>query len=128
MGLMSTVNWIRLLKWGMRFAGLTLLVLVAVAGCNPTDSKELAEDAKKLGQTAGRAANNAQLAGRVRLALSQTKDVDISRVEIFAESGVVTLKGEVKTRSERPLMVRLVREIKGVNQVINKLVVSPSKK
>lgn len=125
---MSTVNWIRLLKWGMRFAGLTLLVLVAVSGCNPTDSKELAADAKKLGQTAGRAANNAQLAGRVRLALSQTKDVDISRVEIFAESGVVTLKGEVKTRSERPLMVRLVREIKGVNQVINKLVVSPSKK
>jgi len=112
----------------MRFAGLTLLVLVAVAGCNPTDSKELAADAKKLGQTAGRAANNAQLAGRVRLSLSQTKDVDISRVEIFAEAGVVTLKGEVKTASERPLMVRLVREIKGVNQVINKLVVAPSTK
>jgi len=40
----------------------------------------------------------------------------------------VTLKGEVKTASERPLMVRLVREIKGVNQVVNQLVVVPAKK
>jgi len=100
---------------------LGVILVVAMAGCNATDSSELARDAKKLTSTATRSAGNAQLAGRVKLQLSQTKGVEMTGIKVEAKGGVVTLKGSVRNLKEKQTISRVVKEIRGVDKLVNEL-------
>lgn len=102
----------------MRVVFLLPLVLLGV-GCNSRDAKELTQDAGKLGKTLVRSGTNAQLAGRVNGQLAQTKGVDMTNLKVEAEGGVVTLRGRIRNESERNKILRMVKDIRGVDKVVN---------
>lgn len=104
----------------MRTLALALPLLLLSLGCNARDAKELAQDAGKLGKTAVRAGTNAQLAGRVNAQLAQTKGVSMEGLKVEAENGTVTLSGKIRNESERNKILRLVKDIRGVERVVNK--------
>ena len=100
-----------------------LLPFLLLAGCNSKDASELTQDAAKLGKTAIRAGTNAQLAGRVNAQLAQTKGVDMTNLKVESEGGTITLKGRVRTESERNKILRMVKDIRGVEKVVNETTV-----
>ena len=99
------------------------LLALLLAGCNPRDASELGQDAGKLGKTALRAAGNAQLAGQVNVRLAQTKGVDMTNLKVESEGGTITLNGRVRTKEERAKVLSLTQETRGVDKVVNNLVV-----
>lgn len=101
-----------------------LPILTFTIGCNSRDAKDLAQDAGKLGRTVVRAGTNAQLAGRVNGQLAQTKGVDMSHLKVEAENGVVTLSGTIRNEAERNKILRAVKEIRGVERVVNKTTIA----
>ena len=96
------------------------LVLV-LAGCNSKDAADLGHDAGQLAKTAVRSAGNAQLVGRIEGQLAQTKGVDVSGLHVENEGGTVTLGGHVRTAHEKAVVLNRVREIRGVEKVVDKL-------
>ena len=99
---------------------LALSVLALLVGCNARDAKELAQDTGKLGKTLVRSGTNAQLAGRVNGQLAQTKGVSMDGLKVEAENGVVTLSGKIRNEAERNKILRAVKDIRGVERVVNK--------
>lgn len=103
-----------------RFATGLLLALV-LAGCNPTDTKDLAQDGGKIAETAARAAGNAGVAAKVNTMLGLHKDVDISGLHIEADGGTVTVGGHVGTAKEKKLVLDLAFKTRGVDKIVDKL-------
>lgn len=99
---------------------LALSALGVLIGCNSRDAKELSQDAGKLGKTLVRSGTNAQLAGRVNGQLAQTKGISMEGLKVEAENGVVTLSGKIRNEAERNKIVRAVKDIRGVEKVVNK--------
>ena len=100
-----------------------LALLVIAMGCNAQDAASLKQDTAKLAGTVRRVAGNAQLATRVNAALAQRKGVDMSGLKVETKGGVVTLSGSVRDAQERTRVVDTVRGIRGVETVVNHLVV-----
>lgn len=100
--------------------GLALLAFLAV-GCNPTDAKELSQDAGRLGKTVGKAVGNGQLAARVNAALANRKGVDMSGLHIEAKDGVVTVGGHVRNAEEKRRVLETVNDQRDVKKVVDKL-------
>ena len=101
----------------------SVVIAVGIAGCNPTDSAELAADSKKLAATAQRAATNATVAAKVSTALSLRKGVDMGGLKVEAEGGVVTLKGKTRTSKEKALILDIATNTRGVERVVDQLTV-----
>ena len=60
---------------------------------------------------------------RIEQSLASQQDLDLRYVTIDVHSGVVTISGLVNTPGERQLIGRLVRHIRGVDQLMLNLVV-----
>jgi len=103
------------------FCALALLI----AGCNPTDAKDISQDAGKLAESAGRSAANASVAVKVNTALGLRKSVDMSGLHVEAEGGTVTIGGHVKSKKEKALVLEIARDTRGVDKVIDNLRVEP---
>ncbi len=104
---------------GIGIAGLGILL----TGCNDRDAKNLTEDTRKLAQTSGVALANATLAGKVNGVLSIWKGVDMSGFKVSAEDGTLTLDGTVRNVEEKTRILNVVRNIRGVDKIVNKLTV-----
>jgi osmotically-inducible protein OsmY len=61
----------------------------------------------------------------VRRKLSADAEVKGGALEVEVHSGVVTLKGKVKTEKQKAKAEKLTRKVKGVTKVVNNLVVEP---
>jgi hyperosmotically inducible protein len=105
--------------------GCCLFLLVALAGCNAADQADLKKDASKLAESGTRSLGNAGLAAKVNTVLSLRKGVDTSTFSVESENGTITLKGTVSTLKAKKLVIELVRETKGVEKIIDKLIVKP---
>lgn len=103
------------------FCSLALFII----GCNPTDAKDLTQDAGKLAESAGRSAANASVAAKVNTALGLRKSVDMSGLHVEADGGTVKIGGHVKTRKEKALVLEIARDTRGVDKVIDEIRVDP---
>lgn len=101
------------------------LAIALLVGCNPTDAKDITQDAGKLAESAGRSAANASVAAKVNTALGLRKSVDMSGLHVEAEGGTVTIGGHVKTKKEKALVLEIARDTRGVDKVIDDLRVEP---
>ncbi|MEA2553149.1 MAG: hyperosmotically inducible periplasmic protein [Fimbriimonadaceae bacterium] len=97
-------------------------------GCNSTDANDLKREATQLGKTAQRAATNATVAGKVNAALALRKGVEMKGLHIEAEGGKVTISGHVRTPEEKKLVLEVVNNTRGVDQVVDKLRVEAESK
>ncbi len=100
-----------------------LLLLPFLIGCNAADQADLKKDASKLAESGSRSLGNAGLAAKVNTVLNLRKGVDTSTFSVESEAGTITLKGTVATQKAKNLILELVRETKGVDKLVDKLVV-----
>jgi osmotically-inducible protein OsmY len=104
-----------------------LIAFVAVAAlgaaCNQKDADSLQNDAGKLAQSATEAMSNATLAGKVKFVLEWRKDINLDGVKTETQDGKVTLNGTVVSEKEHATILDLVKGIKGVDKVVDNLVV-----
>jgi osmotically-inducible protein OsmY len=98
-----------------------LFLLMLLAGCNPGDARDIAQDTGKLAKTTAKAAGNASVAASVNTVLSLRKGVDMSGLHIEAEGGTVTVGGHVRNAEEKKRVLETVDGIRGVEKVIDKL-------
>ena len=94
---------------------------LCLLACNSKDAADLSRDAGQLAKTAVRSAGNAQLVARVNGELVQTKGVDMKGLHIENEGGTVTVGGHVRTAHEKAVVLNRVREIRGVDKVVDQL-------
>lgn len=100
---------------------IAVLVTLVLAGCNPTDTKDLAQDGGKVAETALRAASNAGVAAKVNTMLGLHKDVNLSGLHIEADGGTVTVSGHMGSAKEKKLVLDLANKTRGVDKVVDKL-------
>jgi hypothetical protein len=62
-----------------------------------------------------------QIASVIRERLAEGRGIDASQVEVEVEAGVVSLRGEIATRSMRHAVVELTKRVSGVRRVHNEL-------
>lgn len=110
----------------MRPCVLLPLCFVLLA-CNSKDASDLSRDVGQVAKTATRAAGNAQVVVRVNAALAQRKGVDVSGLHIENDGGTVTVGGHVRSAREKNTVLNAVKEIRGVDRVVDKLRVEPQK-
>jgi osmotically-inducible protein OsmY len=65
-----------------------------------------------------------KLAHRVEFELYSTKAISLKTVQIHADSGTVTLSGNVSTRAEKLLAEKTAQSVEGVRKVVNSLAVT----
>ena len=75
------------------------------------------------GQKTGQAVDDAAITAKVKTALAKDKDTSAMAVNVDTDKGYVTLKGEVKSASERDKAAQLARNVEGVRGVNNNLAV-----
>lgn len=99
--------------------------LLSLIGCNAADQTDLKRDATKLAESSTRSLGNAGLAAKVNTVLNLRKGLDTSTFSVESEAGTITLKGTISKLSAKKLVLELVRETKGVEKIIDKLVIKP---
>lgn len=72
--------------------------------------------------------SDAWIATKVKTALRFRRDVNANRTEVSAKDGVVTLKGVAISQAQRDLTEEYAKNVEGVKEVRNELVVSPTAK
>ena len=102
-----------------------LMPLLSLIGCNAADQTDLKRDATKLAESSTRSLGNAGLAAKVNTVLNLRKGLDTSTFSVESEAGTITLKGTISKLSAKKLVLELVRETKGVEKIIDKLVIKP---
>jgi hyperosmotically inducible protein len=65
-----------------------------------------------------------KLAHRVEFELYSTKAISLKAVQIHADSGTVTLTGNVSSRAEKLLAEKTAQSVEGVRKVVNSLAVT----
>lgn len=123
----------------MRSAALILLSLLAAGCVRPSAVTEtasdirrkvtpaaraIADDSQKLVRAAGRAADDAALAAKLRGILLSRRGLAAGRIDVTSRRGVVRLRGSVRTAAQKRLAADTVRETVGVREVINRLAVT----
>lgn len=82
-------------------------------------------DSRESGEGVGDAALNnmgdAALTGRVKAALAAQRATSAIRTNVDTERGAVTLRGTAKSGAERDLAEKVVRDVKGVRSVENRI-------
>ena len=79
-------------------------------------------------KTAGEAVDDVGIAAQVKTNLIQSKIVDANDVNVEVEKGVVQLSGFVETEEQRREAAKIAKDIVGVKDVSNKLVVQGGKR
>jgi len=62
---------------------------------------------------------------KVRITLTNDKDVKGGAIEVKVSEGVVELQGSVRTEKQRLKAEKAARKVKGVQKVVNNLKVTP---
>src|SRR4029434_8457971 len=75
------------------------------------------------GQKTGEVVDDAAITTKVKTAFAKDPDVSAMKVHVDTDKGFVTLKGEVKSQTERNKAAQLARNIEGVKGVNNNLAV-----
>lgn len=74
-------------------------------------------------RSAGTTASDAAITAKVKTQLIKDRDVSAMNVNVDTDNGVVTLKGNAKSRTEADKAASLARSVDGVKSVKNELVV-----
>jgi len=74
-------------------------------------------------QTVGEKIDDASITAQVKFALLTHRSTHIMSTKVETQNGVVTLYGKAKNGAEKDLVTKLVSDIKGVEDVKNKMVV-----
>ena len=96
------------------FAALAILGLVSL-GCS--QSAPQPENARN----SGGAIQDASITAAVKLSLAFEPGVAAIGVNVDTNGGVVTLRGEVGSESERQLATKVAEDVGGVTEVVNEL-------
>ena len=122
----------------MKSSAIALAAFLALAGCNraPADKSATTADAAKKAESepfksavTGKPAPgtpqaaDAELSNKVKVALTQASDINMSGLDVASSDGVVTLYGTVDASVEKDRAAMLAMEIEGVRSVVNNLVV-----
>ena len=90
------------------------------------DKQAVAEEAKSLGRTIGKDANDGWLWTKTRAVLATTDDLRDSTINVDVETGVVTLSGTVATPAQKTKAAQVAKGVAGVKSVKNDLTVKPN--
>jgi len=90
------------------------------------DKQSFAEEAKRLGRTIGKDANDGWLWTKTRAVLTTTDDLRDSTINVDVENGVVTLSGTVATAAQKTKAAQVAKGVEGVKSVKNNLIVKPN--
>lgn len=98
------------------YRALCLLGLAALlsAGCKAY----VEEDA---GRTAGEVIDDVSIKARVKAALIRDEELSGFRIKVDVDKGVVRLRGKIKRPELRPRALELVRGVRGVIDIVDKL-------
>lgn len=77
------------------------------------------------GETAGENVDDTVLTSEIKVKLTDERLVNLTRVSVKTERGVVYLTGFVGTPEERNRAVQIAQNVKGVREVVNNLEVRP---
>ena len=88
------------------------------------DKDSFAEDARRLGRSIGRGANDGWLWTKARAVLATTDDLRDSTINIDVDNAVVLLSGTVATQAQKTKAAQVAKGVEGVKRVDNELVVS----
>ncbi len=77
------------------------------------------------GETAGENIDDAVLTTEIKARLATEKVLHTTRVGVKTERGVVHLTGNVETDDERSTIVEIVKNVKGVRDVVDSIEVRP---
>ena len=132
----------------MKAIALLAAVSLALAGCNrgPAEKPAKVSDARAPTKAAGAEtpkpaqepfksavtgkpaagtpqAADAELSGKVKVALTHAPDINMAGLEVASSDGVVTLYGTVEAPVEKDRAAMLAMDVEGVRSVVNNLVV-----
>lgn len=96
----------------------------AESPANQTVSSQSPSLTDKAARESGEAAQDVSdgwISTKVKAVLIYDRKVEGTDIEVDTKNGVVTLRGQVKSASEREQAVSLAREVKGVKKVLSEL-------
>ncbi|MBB3642192.1 BON domain-containing protein [Variovorax atrisoli] len=91
----------------------TSLLVAALAGCAATPTRE----------SSGEYFDDTSITARVKTSLLANKDVSAAEVNVETFKGRVQLSGFVKTPDQRRRAGEIARSVKGVNEVVNDILI-----
>jgi osmotically-inducible protein OsmY len=91
------------------------IILLFQAGCSHTTTSA-AQD-----RTFHEAMSDAATTASVKISLAFQRGVHASEINVDTDRGVVTLNGEVTSQAERQLAVKVVEDVSGVKEVVNRI-------
>jgi len=65
------------------------------------------------------------LTDQVKVKLANDQDVGGMNIQVDVKDGTATLSGKVRTDHQKSKAEKIAKKVKGINSVVNKLVVSP---
>ncbi|MFA5214466.1 MAG: BON domain-containing protein [Sulfuricurvum sp.] len=77
----------------------------------------------KANDTIGEKIDDASITAQVKMTLMMHKSTGVLRTGVTTNNGVVTLSGKARNDSEKELVTKLTEDVKGVNNVVNKMTV-----
>jgi hyperosmotically inducible protein len=92
---------------------------IGLASLDCGDGTAQSEDKK----TATVAIRDAAITAEVKTALAVKRGVSATEINVDTARGVVTLRGQVETQSERQLAAMVARDVDGVKDVVNDITV-----
>jgi hyperosmotically inducible protein len=103
---------------------------VGTAGTHPIDTSRAREAGAAVGEKVATGANEAQravgsaaLTAKIKAKMALDDTVKAAAIDVENNSGVITLKGTVRSEAERARAVQLARETDGVTSVRDRLLV-----
>jgi len=114
---------------------LLAFAVVLVAGCSSRQATQVKTATRKVATEAGKAATLLEAAAqeklletKVQAALVKAEHLDAALVKVHADGSKVRLTGEVRTEEQKKRAETLARQVEGVTDVQNDLVVNPKLK
>lgn len=100
---------------------LSSLLIISFSGCEKSegvvDSQQSVTDANQSSLDGGQKAFDMQLAKKVEQAIADEEALSEFVIAVMATNGVVQLSGEVETRAEHDLVVKVTRDVDGVDRI-----------
>ena len=95
------------------------LATILTAGC-----KSYVDES--VGRTVGEVIDDVSIKVRVKASLVGDKELSGFRIKVDVDKGVVRLRGKIKRPELRQRALKLVREVRGVVDIVDKLVLMES--
>ena len=97
--------------------GASMMGLIAL-GCGSKPAETTEEK-----RTATVVVQDAAITASVKMALAVKRGVPATEIKVDTDQGVVTLRGQVESQAERQLAVMVARNVGGVRDVVNDIMV-----